>query len=151
MATGLKSLVSRSSGKVVKAQGDKKRFESGAQEFGPFSVYFCAHHKKEKDGTFTPTGELGVKLEIGDSWPKTQIGFNHEGAGPLATIAENLDAFMEAVSAAVAKWGDDAAFSAAAGELDAYLKARKPAAEQPAAEQPAASGLVGRVKSRAAG
>jgi hypothetical protein len=147
----LQSIVSRSRGKVAKKASEKEGapFAHSVTEFGPFRVYFAAHHRKDKDANgkqvWVPTGELSMKIEIGDSWPKTSIGWNHEGSGPLGTIAENLDAFLEAVTAAVALWGDDDAFEAAKTALDAHIgQTSKPQATA------AQGGLVDRVKNRAA-
>ena len=145
----LQSIVSRSRGKVAKKASEKDGapFQHGVQEFGPFRVFFSAHHaKKDKDAAgkqvWTPTGELSMKVEIGDSWPKTSIGWNHEGSGPLSTIAQNLDAFLEAVTAAIALWGDDAAFEAAREALDTHIASSN-------GQSASSSGLVSRVKNRA--
>ena len=114
----------RDGGERAKKTG-KGVWSYAERAFGPFVVYIAAQHRAEKDAAgkrvFVPTGELCMKLKVGDSFPATVLGFNTEGAGPLATIAENLDAFGEAVSAAIELWSDDELIAEAEKQLKSEL------------------------------
>lgn len=112
------AIASRSTG-VKKAGGDK-RVRFLAQQFGPFTVSFAPAYKQvKKDGktSFVPTGELAMKIDIGDTFPLVSLGWNAEGKGALATVAEHLDQFGEAVMAAVEAWQSDEQFNSAMAEL----------------------------------
>jgi len=157
------AISNRSRGKAQqKKRKDGAPFQHATEQIGPFSVYFSAHHKKEKgaDGKerWVPTGELSMKVEVSDSFPKTTIGFNHEGKGPLSTIVENLEDFNTAVMRAVELWGDDAIFTAAETALDAHIakideqideQIDEETAKQIEEKKPATGGLVNRVRNRA--
>lgn len=116
------AIASRSTG-VKKAGGDK-RVRFLAQQFGPFTVSFAPAYKQvKKDGktSFVPTGELAMKLDIGDTFPLVSLGWNAEGKGALATVAEHLEQFGESVMAAVELWQSDEQFAAAMAELKAAM------------------------------
>lgn len=109
---------SRSTG--AKKSNSDKRVRFLAQQFGPFTVSFAPAYKQVKRGdkkSFEATGELSMKIDVGDTFPLVAIGWNAEGKGALATIAEHLDQFSEAVMAAVEAWQSDEQFAAAMDEL----------------------------------
>ena len=110
-----------------------KGWSYAEKSFGPFIVYLAAQHTVRKDSKgkavkdengkniYDPTGELAMKVKIGNSYPSTVLGWNTEAAGPLATIAEHLDEFGEAVSAAVELWSDDTIIADAEKQLKSEL------------------------------
>lgn len=135
-----------------KRNSKRKSFQMEVAKNGNFRAYFAAHNSQEEtedeEGetkkVWVPTGQLVMRLEILGGFP-VAIGWNHEGRGPLATIAASLPAdcvgdFAATVRAAQTAWDDDNAYAEAVAALDAFIVANTPKPEpEPQQSAPAQS------------